>query len=151
MLLNDFLTCTSSCQCHEIPIWILYCKTISCTVTKISLTRSDSVVVWACSFVETLDTQVKHIRVSRSQTHQLVDYFCCLPLRNCRRNVDIRYNGATDDWCAAEIPVQHDAPLLNIGFIVQRRNVWIWNSWKQCICSINSLTKLGQILLKWIT
>ena len=79
------------------------------------LTSGDAVVRRARSFVITPDTQVKQIRVTRSQTGQLVNNFCCLPLRNGSRSVGIIQIGTVDDSRVAGIPVQSGTRLLNIG------------------------------------
>ena len=79
------------------------------------LTRGDTVVRRARSFVVTPDTQVKQIRVARSQTRQLVNNFCCLPLGNGSGIVGVVQSGTADVSSAAGIPVQRGTRLLNIG------------------------------------
>ena len=82
---------------------------------RMILTSGDAVVRRARSFVETLDTQVKQIRVAWSQTGQLINNFCCLPLRNGSRSVGVIQSGTVDDIRVAGIPVQSGTRLLNIG------------------------------------
>jgi len=79
------------------------------------LTRGDSVVRRARSFVVTPDTQVKQIRVARSQARQLVSNFCCPPLGNGSGIVGVVQSGTCDDSRVAGIPVQTGTRLLNIG------------------------------------
>jgi len=80
-----------------------------------TLTRGDAVVGRARSLVVTLDTQVEQIRVARSQTRQLINNFCCLPLGNGSGIVGVVQSGTADVSRVAGIPVQRGTRLLNIG------------------------------------
>jgi len=80
-----------------------------------TLTRGDAVVGRARSLVVTPDTQVEQIRAARSQTGQLINNFCCLPLGNGSGIVGVVQSGTVDVSRVAGIPVQRGTRLLNIG------------------------------------
>jgi len=79
------------------------------------LTRCDSVVRRARSFVVTPDTHVEQVRAARSQTRQLINNVCCLPLGNGSGTVGVVQSGTADVSRVAGIPVQRGTRLLNIG------------------------------------